>query len=134
MKVVMDASALIAYLKDEEGSDVVDELLMDPGNSCLAHAINMCEVYYDFLLRADESTAEAAVLSLAGAGVAIREDASTDLWQQAGRIKARFRRVSLADCFCLALGKLENADVVSSDHHEFDAIAERGVCGIRFIR
>ena len=38
-----------------------------------------------------------------------------------GRLKAR-GGISLADCFCIALAQSLPADVVTSDHHEFDAL------------
>ena len=45
-----------------------------------------------------------------------------------------WRRVSLADCFAIALALLENGTVLTSDHHELDPIAQADLCPIRFIR
>jgi PIN domain nuclease of toxin-antitoxin system len=45
---VLDACAIIAFLKGEAGADVVENALLDRGSQCMAHAINLCEVYYDF--------------------------------------------------------------------------------------
>jgi hypothetical protein len=45
--IVLDACALIAYLRGEPGSDVIEALLLDPDVPSLIHAINLCEVYYD---------------------------------------------------------------------------------------
>jgi len=42
---VIDASAMIAYLRAEPGGQVVRDLLRDPVHQCLALAINFCEVY-----------------------------------------------------------------------------------------
>jgi hypothetical protein len=56
------------------------------------------------------------------------------LWQEAGRLKAVHRRVSLADCFAIALASRLDAQVVTSDHHEFDALVASGVCRVLFIR
>lgn len=55
-------------------------------------------------------------------------------WQDAGRLKAQLMRVSLADCYCLALARRTGGDVPTADHHEFDALVPRGICPIRFIR
>ena len=54
MTFVFDACSLIAYLRDEEGADAVEALLLDRYNICLMHAVNLCEVYYDFLRVSDE--------------------------------------------------------------------------------
>jgi len=43
----LDASAMIAFLRDELGAQVVAEALLDPDSQCHAHALNLCEVFYD---------------------------------------------------------------------------------------
>lgn len=58
----------------------------------------------------------------------------SSLWRTAGRLKARLRRISLADCFALALTLREGGTLVTSDHHELDAVQAAGICPIRFIR
>jgi len=45
---VLDASAMIAYLRDEPGAGRVSEALLDPDGQCIAHVLNLCEVFYDF--------------------------------------------------------------------------------------
>ncbi len=46
MIYVLDACAMIAYLNDEPGADVVEAAMIDPMNQCYAHAVNLCEVFY----------------------------------------------------------------------------------------
>ncbi|PYX28113.1 MAG: hypothetical protein DMG77_16805 [Acidobacteria bacterium] len=46
---------MIAYLRAEEGGALVRDILLDPAHDCLAHAINLCEVYYDFFRSAGET-------------------------------------------------------------------------------
>lgn len=52
---------------------------------------------------------------------------------RAGRLKAH-GRLSLADCFAIALARRTNAEVVTSDHREFDPVAAAGLCTVRFFR
>ena len=54
-------------------------------------------------------------------------------WQEVGRYKAT-NKASLADCTAIALANRVGGELVTSDHHEFDAIAANGVCRVRFIR
>lgn len=54
--------------------------------------------------------------------------------QEAGNLKVNPGKLSLADCFALALTIRIGAMLVTSDHHEFDRIAELGRCQILFIR
>ena len=62
MTIVLDVSAMIAFLRDERGGAVVETFLTDGMDVCVAHAINLCEVYYDFFRSADEATAKARLL------------------------------------------------------------------------
>lgn len=130
---VLDASAIIAYLRNEPGEDIVTRLLLNPSEPCYAHAINLCEVYYDFIRRTDEPTARQAIKDLIADGVRERRDFSRKFWQRVGQLKAR-GGISLADCFCIALAQELSGEVVTSDHKEFDPLVPRGICPIRFIR
>ena len=44
MTYVLDASAMIAFLRDEPGAEIVAEVFVDPESHCYAHALNLCEV------------------------------------------------------------------------------------------
>ncbi|MHB1457232.1 MAG: PIN domain-containing protein [Armatimonadota bacterium] len=134
MNLVMDASALIAYLQGEPGGQVVNEILINGADVCVAHAINLCEVYYGTRRDHGEQIAQQALSILRRAGLATEEVIDENLWQSAGRIKADYKRVSLADCLCAALANRIRAEVVTSDRHEFEALANAGVCKVRFIR
>lgn len=61
MIYVLDACAMIAYLRKEPGSSVVLQALVDTESLCLAHALNLCEVFYDFHRRSDEGVATSAI-------------------------------------------------------------------------
>ncbi len=131
---VFDACAVVALMQREPGAEVVAAILKDPGSRCLIHAINACEIYYDVYRRGGEEDASALEEILATSGIELVESLSSALWRAAGKLKAKWRRVSLADCFALALTMQEKATLVTSDHHELDRIAEAGICQIRFIR
>ena len=132
MTLVLDSSAVIAYMKQEPGGPLVAELMEI--DKCYVHAVNLCEVYYGFVRELGEPSAKSVLADIADLGVKIREDMDSEFWQEAGRYKADLRRISLADCFCLALASRLQAEVVTSDHHEFDAVERKGVCPVRFIR
>ncbi len=135
MNFVMDACSMIAYLRGEPGSEVVESILMKEENRCVAHAINLCEVYYDFIRAKNEETALGAIADLQSTGIITTEDMDSSFWQEAGKFKAK-EKISLADCFAIALSIRENATLVTSDHHEFDPIVKNGICPVyvQFIR
>lgn len=134
MIYVLDSGAMIAYLRNESGGPVVDRILTDTAHLCYAHAVNLCEVYYDFLRSSNESDARGAMSDLFAAGVLPREDMDAALWQTAGHLKVDPGKISLADCFCLALAQRLGGIVLSTDHHEFDPLVPLGICTIQFIR
>lgn len=131
---VLDACAAIAFLQREPGAEVVAGILKDPENRCLIHAVNVCEVYYDTFRRSGAEDAAALEDLLVNTGIKIVETIPSALWRTAGRLKAEWRRISLADCLTLALALLENGTVLTSDHHELDPVAQAAVCPIQFIR
>jgi PIN domain nuclease of toxin-antitoxin system len=130
---VLDACALIAFLRREPGADLVRDLLRDPNNACQVHAINLCEVYYDIVRVAGEATAQASLTDLNSVGLIVREDMDSHFWQAAGKLKAR-GRLSLADCFAVPLTNRVGGELVTSDHREFDPVAAGDICPVRFFR
>lgn len=131
--LVFDSSALIAYLADEQGGSVVAELLKDRESSNVAHAVNVCEVYYDMLRRGGRPRAQRALRALKAVGLKPDRRMGQEFVQQVATLKSA-RKVSLADCFCIALTVSVKGELVTSDHHELDRVAADGVCAIRFIR
>ncbi len=133
MIYVLDASAIIAWLRNEPGADVVEQAIRDVNAECLVHAINLCEVFYDAHRNAGETHAQAVVSDLAAVGVAERNDFDQAFWMEAGRLKAG-GGISLADCFGIVLANRAGGTLLTSDHHEMDKIAAAGSCHITFIR
>jgi len=131
VSVVLDARALIACLRGEPGSELVAEHLI--AGHCFAHAVNLCELHYDCIRIDGEDKAEALVRDLMDAGMATRSEIDEDFWKDVGRIKAGIGRISLADCFAIALARRLDVAVATSDHHEFDKIAAHEVCAVEFI-
>ncbi|MEI6415866.1 MAG: type II toxin-antitoxin system VapC family toxin [Pseudomonadota bacterium] len=134
MIVVLDACAMIAFLRDEPGAATVEQYLKNGESECLAHAINLCEVLYDFIRTAGEQNAHQAIQDLLADGVQCRSDMDTEFWQVAAHLKATHRRISLADCFAVALANRVDAQLLTTDHHEFDPLVEKNICRFEFIR
>lgn len=133
MKVILDACAVIAFFRNEPGSEVVEEYLLHPQSDSLIHAINMCEVYYDFWRFGGQDIA-AQVVQDSRAIMDIREDFGFEFWQQAGAYKATIKRISLADCFALTLANREQGILLTSDRKEFEPVEPLNICQIQFIR
>lgn len=131
---IFDACAIIALLDAEPGAEVVEALLADESHRCVVHLLNVCEVYYHVYRRTDRRRADKLRGVLERYGFEIEDSLVPALWQEASQLKAEWRRVSLVDCFAVALAIREKATLVTSDHHELDPIAAAGLCPFRFIR
>ncbi len=130
--IVLDACAIIAYLRNEEGAGVVEAAFLN--DECTVHSINLCEVYKDCLVRGEDSSiADQLVDDLIAIGLITMNDMDEDFWKHAAVLKAK-NRISLADSFALALTKRLGGTLYSSDHHELDPIAVSGEYLIEFIR
>jgi predicted nucleic acid-binding protein len=132
MIYALDASAMVALLRNEPGEDVVRRLLRDPANRCYP-AVNLCEVFYGFARALGEPAARNLIQDLYAVRVISREDMDEPFWQDVGRLKA-LTRVSLAGCFGMALARRVNGELVTGDHHELDPIVPLGLCQVLFIR
>jgi PIN domain nuclease of toxin-antitoxin system len=131
---VLDACAMQALLRNEPGGEAVRDLLAAADVACYAHAINLCEVFYDFHRDAGETTAQTVLQTLFATALIAREDFDRAFWEEAGRYKSAYRRISLADCCAVALTLRVGGELVTCDHHELQRLADDGVCPIRFIR
>jgi uncharacterized protein with PIN domain len=87
MIYVLEASAIIAWLRNEAVADVVDNAIKDPNSQCVAHAINLCEVYYDAHRNADEVHAESIISDLADVGIIEHGDFDQTFWKDVGKLK-----------------------------------------------
>jgi PIN domain nuclease of toxin-antitoxin system len=134
MSAVFDASALISFLRDEPGAEEVQRLLGAETESKYVHALNLCEVYYDFFRAAGEHPAESAISELLAIGIRERNDLDSEFWHEVGRVKALHRRVSLADCCALTLASRLNSTLVTADRHELEPLVGVGAWKITFIR
>jgi PIN domain nuclease of toxin-antitoxin system len=134
MNLVYDSSVLIAYMEDEPGAEEVERLLSERSNVGFIHAINLCEIFYHVRRKHGEEASLAAYAGILKLGLNIREDMDEDMWQDAGRIKADYRRVSLADCICVSLPNRIGGEMVTCDRHEIHVLNEAGTCKARFVR
>ncbi|KEI68384.1 hypothetical protein A19Y_3630 [Planktothrix agardhii NIVA-CYA 126/8] len=100
----------------------------------MVHAINLCEVYYDFYRDIGEAETEQLIQELTNINIITRYDLDAMFWRTVGRYKASIKRISLADCFALALAKKEAGILLTSDRKEFEPVIVLNICQITFIR
>ena len=133
---VLDACAIVALFNDEIGADVVDNLLVDAADgicSLTMNKYNLLEVYYGYLREDGEVFAEQQLANIKAACIQISDILTDDLFRHAAKLKANYK-ISLADSIAVAQAVVDNAIIVTSDHHELDAVDRDGKVKFLWIR
>lgn len=130
---VLDACALIAYLRDESGGEVLESMLAEENKRFLLHGVTLGEVYYDSLRTVGKASADELFDDVAQLPVQVAWRLTPELLAQAGQYKTT-HRISFADSFVLALANLEQATVISTDHHEFDELERKALLPFFWLR
>ncbi len=131
---------MLAYLNGEPGGDLVRGILFDQERdvAVYAHAINLAEVFYDFLRSNDQATAEAAIADLKAAGVIERNDMDAAFWRDVAMLintqRSASFKLALGDACGLALARRESCDFYTSDRTELAPVQAAGLCAVTFIR
>lgn len=109
-RTVFDASALLAFLRGEDGADRVEDRLVFGGH---CSAANWSEVAQKVIAspRGDWTSARALLLDF---GLDVEPVTEVDA-NLAARLRVRGEGLSLADRLCLALADRLSADVVTAD-------------------
>lgn len=119
---VLDSYALIAFLEDEPGADLVRSLLLkaEEGSlSLLMSVVNLGEVWYSIARTNSPETADRYINEFRSMAIEM-VDADWLLTRQAALFKAS-GNIAYGDCFAAALAKLRRAEVVTGDK-EFKAL------------
>jgi len=133
---VFDACSLIALLSNENGADIVKDLLQKATNGdikILMHKVNFLEVYYYIYRRYNEQTALRLLKDIKITPIKIDTEITDDILIKAGRIKSLYK-MSLADSIGLAETIINNGYFVTADHHELEIVQEKENIDIIWIR
>jgi len=133
---VFDACSLIALLTNEDGADVVKDLLQKATNDeikILMYKVNFLEVFYYIYKRYNEQTALKLLKDIKTAPIKINTEIADDIFIKAGRLKSLYK-MSLADSIGLAETIINNGYFVTADHHELEIVQERENINIIWIR
>ena len=133
---VMDACAIIAFLQDEQGADKVVTVLANAKNGkckIYINAVNLVEVYYNVYRVAGKAKADEEITMIKKLPVEINAEITDRIFEEAGRLKAYYK-ISFADSFALAQAIASGGELLTADHHEFDAIENKENIHFHWIR
>lgn len=128
--IVLDAYAVIAYLRDEPAASLVGPLLAEHPDAAVS-VLGVAEVL-DYLVRLAGADEDSAALDVAQLGLADPQPLTTDLAIRAGLLRARryHRRecaISLADRVAAETARAAAAPLVSSDAHLLQTCHHEGI-------
>ncbi len=133
---VVDACALIAYLFDEEGASLFQNFLVNARNddiNMLMHVANLGEVYYDIVKRNDIAIAQETYEDIKQLPIRFEDRISDQMVYKIGEVKTTFR-ISYADAFAVAQAILSSAELITTDHKEFEPLEKAGIVKIKWLR
>lgn len=111
--LVLDASALLADIKDEPGASTARDVMREATDGLFMHAVNASEVAYH-LIRFGLPPVLAFRLA-APQGVVIVEDLDRRLWERSAVLKAQYRNLALGDCIAISLAESLGAGLLTGD-------------------
>ncbi|GHV72568.1 hypothetical protein AGMMS49928_29700 [Spirochaetia bacterium] len=121
MTGILDACAVIAWLKEEPGADVVDDLLdqAEEGKTDLfISIINLVEIYYGFMKDLGEDRAREIIQTVRETAVKVIDTTDGAIFEEVARLKSTLKNFSLADAFGLATASVYDGAFITCDHHE----------------
>jgi len=133
---VLDACALLAILRNEAGADEVNAVI-DAAHNCkvtlVMNKLNLLEVYYVIRRSLGKERADYIISELKKRPITINQEITDEIFSEAGRMKAEYK-ISLADSIVLAEASVSGGELLTTDHHEFDAVEEKEKIKFRWIR
>jgi predicted nucleic acid-binding protein len=125
---VLDACALVAVLKGENGAEAVDNFFMQTarGDAMLCMSIvNLLEVYYGFIGDIGLLETRDMMNIVHSTPLAIIDTISPRVYHEAARLKGTYHRLSLADAIGVATAIECGGIFVTADHHELETVANK---------
>jgi predicted nucleic acid-binding protein len=120
-------------LRLEAGAEVLKELIERSHTFPAMHICNLGEVYYDFFRDDGLAAAQTAWVTTLALPLALHRDTDDAFIHRVGVVKVA-ERVSFADAFALALAERLHVPLITTDHHEFDAIAQKRLFRVLWLR
>ena len=125
---LLDACAILAFLNDEKGADVVSSLIDRAKHDEVIlsmNAANLIEVYYDRIRVVGAEDADDIIRKIyENSPITIIEILSPDIIREASYIKSS-GKMSFADTILVATARCTGATIVTCDHVELEPIEQQ---------
>jgi len=130
---VLDSSAILCFLRDEPGAEMVEPLITDADNQHFLHAVNWVEIRY-IEQRGQLPKDNPFQQFIETVSVQISTELGSAYLEKVAALKASHPPIALGDCFAVALAHGLDATLITTDRGELEKIADAGECKILFLR
>ncbi|MGH7901796.1 MAG: type II toxin-antitoxin system VapC family toxin [Thermodesulfobacteriota bacterium] len=134
-RFVLDSFAVIAFLRDEEGADKIEQILREAERGKIKlymHMINFGEVYYNVLKEDGETLANGIWAKVKNYPVNFLDDLSEGFLLSVTKFKGRYP-ISYADAFAAATSVEKEALLITGDP-DFKFLERDGKIKVLWIR
>jgi len=135
-KFVLDACALLSFIYNEQGCDIVHNVLeqADAGQVELyMNKLNLLEAFYDIRRSKGIEVAENYYSIVLDSSICLVDGMADDVFREAARLKTEYK-ISLADAVALGQTSALDAIILTSDHHELDVVEQKEAIKFYWIR
>jgi hypothetical protein len=108
----LDACAVIAYLRQEPGADVLKALIELPTTFLAMHVCNLGEVYYDFFREDGLTAAQTAWINTLALPLNLHRDADDAFIQRVGVLKVEERISQIPPDLVVKLQTIDMAKII----------------------
>jgi predicted nucleic acid-binding protein len=129
---VLDASALITYLKAEPGNQRLADLLADDINILTIHIMNLCEVHCCYYRTDGQAQAQVA-WEQAATILQICTPIDEAFIKLVGRWKA-VQGLPMLDAVAAATAEKYACPLLTTDHNHFEPVVAMGLITVEFLR
>lgn len=128
---ILDTSALLCFLRDEKGAEIIQNLLTSRDHELKMHKVNLGELYYSVLKKDGVERADQLYGMLFRYPIHFVEDLSDAFIMTAGRLKVKYS-LGFADSFAAATAMVEKATLVTKDN-DFRPLEKDGILPILWV-
>jgi predicted nucleic acid-binding protein len=123
---------VVAFLKGENGAETFGNILAQEQNILAIHAVNLCEIYYNYLRDDGSDVAEEAWRQVTRvASVVERLDEA--FVRRVGRWKG-LEGLGLGDAFAAATAEEFGVPLIATDHDDFEPVEAKGLLNVLWLR
>ncbi len=99
----------------------------------IMHFANLGEVYYNIVKRNDVTTAQETYQDVKQLPIRFEDRIRDQMVYKIGDVKTTYR-MSYADAFAVTQAFLSNAELITTDHKEYEPLEKAGVVKIKWLR